>query len=103
MKRILIATSLSALLGSAAFGDIVYVTSLTSNCVSTAICGSGQNFDINPNTGLGVYSENPLGAFTSAVASNPTKPPTPGARFFSNSFSNSTPDLGITINPALAV
>ena len=94
---------LVALSSVIAQGDTVYVTSLVSNCVSTTICGNGQNFDFNPLTGGSVYNDNLLGSFTSAVANNPEKPPTVGARFFSNSFSNSTPDVGVTINPVLGV
>lgn len=103
MKKTVLTLGLVALAGVAARGDTVYVTSLTSNCVSTTICGNGQNFDLNPDTGASIYNESGLGSFTSAVANNPEKPPTPGARFFSNSFSNSTPDSGITINPVLGV
>lgn len=103
MKNNVLSLLLLASAVAAARGDTVYVTSLTSNCVSSATCGQGQNFDVNPETGLGVYNENGLGSFTSAIANNPEKPPTPGARFFSNSFSNSTPDVGITINPVLGV
>lgn len=103
MKKLFLSLLLAALAGATVRADIVYVTSTTSNCVSSAICGQGQNFDVNPNTSLAIYNENALGAFTGAIASNPTKPPTPGARYFSNSFSNTTPDVGVTINPALGV
>lgn len=81
--------------------DTVFVTSNTSNCASASVCGQSPNFDVNPNTGMYVYTDNGFGSFTSAIATSDGKPPTPGARFFSNSFSNSTPDLGITLNPAL--
>jgi len=103
MKRPILSLFLVALSGVVAQGDTVYVTSLISNCVSTAICGNGQNFEFNPQTGGYIYNDNSLGSFTSAVANNTEKPPTVGARFFSNSFSNSTPDAGITINPVLGV
>ncbi len=103
MKKHLLALSILALVGQSLLADVVYVTALTSNCVNSTTCGQGQNFDINPLTGLSIYNENALGSFTSAVSTNPEKPATPGARFFSNSFSNSTPDQGITINPVLGV
>ncbi len=103
MKKTVLSLGLVALTGIVARGDTVYVTSLTSNCTSTAVCGQIANPEFNPQTGLGIYNENALGSFTSAVANNPEKPPTPGARFFSNSFSNSTPDVGVTINPVLGV
>lgn len=85
---------------SPARADIVYVTSNVSNCAAGAECQI-INQDFNPNTGYPVYTDNGYGAFTSAKATAPAKPPTAGGRYFSNSFSNSTPDIGITLNPAL--
>ncbi|NOS69456.1 MAG: hypothetical protein HOP33_05935 [Verrucomicrobia bacterium] len=103
MKKLLIGAITLGFISSSALADNVYVTALTSNCTSSAICGQNANADINPNTSLPVYSEGILGSFTTAISTVPYKSPTPGARFFSNSFSNSTPDLGITLRPALAV
>lgn len=93
-----------AVVGNAFGAEVVFVTSTTSNCVSSADCGSGANPDVNPNTGYYIYNDNGMGAFTSArVTTVPDKPNTPGARYFSNSFSNSIPDIygGVTIHPAL--
>ncbi len=84
--------------------ETVFVTANTSNCVSSADCGSGANPDINFYSGYPIYSDNGLGSFTSArVTTVPDKPNTPGARYFSNGFSNSTPELytAITISPPL--
>ena len=103
MKKILLAASLVALLGRPAFADVVYVTANTSNCTSSASCGTGANPDTNPNSGQAIFNDNGFGAFTSAISAVPGKPPTPGARYFSNGFSNSTPDFGITLQPALGV
>jgi hypothetical protein len=90
--------------GSIALGEVVYVTSNTSNCTSTTVCGNGANQDLNVNGRL-VYNENSLAAgFTTAVAGTPDKPLNAGgARYFSIAFSNSTPDLGLTISPTLGV
>ncbi len=103
MKKILLTVSSAVLLTSAAWADVVYVTANTSNCVSTVDCGNGPNQDLNPSTGAPIYTDNSLGAFTGAISAVPGKPPTPGARYFSNGFSNSTPDLGITLSPTLGV
>jgi hypothetical protein len=89
-----------------ASADVVYVTALTSNCTSTTICGNGPNPSLN-SMGTNVYLEPTaagiLGSFTSAISTAPGKPTEPGARFFSNTFSNSTPDAGVTIAPTLGV
>ena len=47
-----------------------------------------------------------MGNYTSAKASGSgvaDKPATPGSRYFSNAFSNSTPDFGVTLSPMLGV
>ena len=103
MKRSFLNLFLLASVGSAAFADVVYVTSNTSNCAASSVCGQGANADLNVNGGR-VFNDNALSSFTSAVASTPDKPLNAGgARFFSNSFSNTTPDLGMTISPTLGV
>jgi hypothetical protein len=103
MKRSVLALLVLASVGSVASADVVYVTSNTSNCSSTTVCGNGPNQDVNVN-GIKVFNDNALSSFTSAVASTPDKPLNAGgARFFSNSFSNTTPDLGMTISPTLGV
>jgi hypothetical protein len=98
---------LLAVLGlSSASADIVYVTGCVSNCTSTTICGNLPNSDINIYSGNMIYNENALGNFTSAKATGAgvaDKPTTPGSRYFSNSFSNSTPDMGVTLSPMLSV
>ena len=51
-----------------------------------------------------VFNDNALSAYTSALASTPDKPLNAGgARYLSNSFSNTTPDFGLTISPTLGV
>jgi hypothetical protein len=93
MKRSVLTLLVLASVGSVAFADVVYVTSNTSNCTASAVCGQGANQDLNVN-GVKVFNDNALSSFTSAVASTPDKPLNAGgARFFSNSFSNTTPDL----------
>jgi len=83
--------------------DVVYVTSNTSNCTANAVCGQGANPDLNINGGL-IFNDNALSSYTTALASTPDKPLNAGgARFFSNSFSNTTPELGLTISPTLGV
>ena len=83
--------------------DTVYVTVMTSNCVSTATCGTAANGDLNP-LGINVFlEEGGWGAYTSAKAGTADKVIVPGAFYHSNSFSNSTPDLGIVLSPGLAV
>jgi hypothetical protein len=94
-----------AMLGVAsADADIVYITGCVSNCASTTVCGNGVNSDVNPNSGFLVFNDNAYSSYTSAKATGSgvaDKPTTPGSRYFSNSFSNSTPDLGVTLSPAL--
>lgn len=98
---LLIGAAVAALPVSAV--EVVYVTSNTSNCTATAVCGNGANQDLNVN-GVRVFNDNGLSSYTSALASTPDKPLNAGgARFFSNSFSNTTPDLGLTISPTLGV
>jgi hypothetical protein len=94
---------LSSLATTAAFADTVYVTGCISNCVSTTSCGSSINTDINPFWGVGVYQDIYSG-YTSAKASGSgvaDKPITPGSRYFSNGFSNSTPDTAVILSPSL--
>lgn len=87
--------------------DTVYVTGCVSNCVSTTVCGNGANAALNPNTGFYVFNDmGGFGAYTSAKASGSgvaDKPITPGSRYLSNTFSNSTPDYGVMLSPALGV
>ncbi len=102
LKSIWAALLLAAFGATSAVADIVYVTSTCSNATSTTVCASAINPDLNPNA-IPVYSD-AGGGFTSAISTKSDGPLTPGARFFSNSFSNSTPDIqGITIAPALTV
>jgi hypothetical protein len=111
MKRINSLTKLSVALAFAVLGaisakaDIVFVTSTCSNAASTTVCGSPVNPDWNPNTGYFVYDDSNANSagFTAAKATTPDKPETPGGRYFSNTFSNTTPELGITLAPALGV
>jgi len=85
MKRSFLNLFLLASVGSAAFADVVYVTSNTSNCAASSVCGQGANADLNVNGGR-VFNDNALSSFTSAVASTPDKPLNAGgARFFSKS------------------
>jgi hypothetical protein len=107
MKRTIL-KSISAALFLAAFGattvvaDIVYVTSTCSNATSTTVCGSDINPDLNANS-VRVYTDSAAG-FTGAISTKPDGPITPGGRYFSNGFSNTTPDIeGITISPVLQV
>jgi hypothetical protein len=88
-------------LHSNAKAEFVYVTSTPSNCTSVAECGANRNDEVNSITFLPLYSEPSAGDFTSAIALAPGKPTTPGARYFSSSFSNSTPEFGIQLNPPL--
>lgn len=101
MKTRLLTLIATAAIGGTALADFVYVTSTPSNCVDTATCGD-VNGDYNVNFSP-VYNENGMGNFTSAVSLAPGKPATAGARYFSISFTNSNPDLGVTINPTLGV
>jgi PA14 domain/Bacterial Ig domain len=98
------ATLLLAVFGSTpAVADIVYVTAMSSNCVSTTTCGALANADKNA-LGNPVYlDEGGWGAYTSAKAGNSDKVTVPGARYHSNGFSNSTPDLGIMLSPGLGI
>lgn len=102
MKRTLIALT-SLLLVSATYADVVYITSNTSNCTATAVCGSGANPDLNINGG-NVFSEIG-GAFTAALANVPDKPLNAGgARYYSATFTNAAATLtGITLSPTLGV
>lgn len=104
LYRRLITTLFSAALTAVSVSaDVVYVTSNTSNCTATAVCGNLANQDVNINGGR-VFNDNGLSSYTSALASTPGKPLNAGgARFFSNSFSNTTPELGLTISPTLGV
>jgi hypothetical protein len=102
MKKLSAVLLLAAVGATSVVADTVYVTSTCSNATSTTVCGSAINPDYNAN-GVLVYTDSSPG-FTSAVSTKPDGPLTPGARYFSNSFSNSTPDIeGITINPVLQV
>lgn len=107
MKTRLYPRLIPALIGAAlttmsVCADIVYVTSNTSNC-TFAVCGNAVNPDFNIN-GTPVFNDIALSSYTSALASTPDKPLNAGgARFFSNSFSNTTPELGVTVAPTLGV
>lgn len=83
--------------------DVVYVTSMTSNCTSTTVCGNGANPDLNIN-GENVFSEIG-GAFTAALCTTPDKPKNAGgARYYSTTFTNAASNLqGITLRPTLGV
>jgi hypothetical protein len=96
---------LTALSASTALAEIVYVTSTCSNVTSTTICGVNINNDYNETTWYKVYEEGSGlgGSFTSAKSTTPDKPTTPGARYWSTGWTNSTPDLGVVISPNLAV
>lgn len=103
-KSISAALLLAAFAATPAAADVVYVTSTCSNATSTTACGSDINPDHNANSILVYYDT--LGGFTSAVSTKPDGPLTPGGRYFSNGFSNSTPDgtvEGIIISPVLQV
>ena len=102
------AVLLLASMGTApSFADTVYVSGCVSNCVSTTSCGSGENPNTNPDTGNPVYTDNGLSGYTSAKASGAAvadKPVTPGSRYFSTAFTNSSnPTYGIAVNPSVAV
>jgi hypothetical protein len=98
---------LASLGASAALADTVYVSGCVSNCVSTTSCGNGPNMNLNPDTGFFIYTDNDVGAFTSAKASGSAvadKPVTPGSRYFGVGFTNyTTPDFGVAVNPHLGV
>src|SRR5664279_4275039 len=102
LKTISAGLLLTALGASTALADIVYVTSTCSNATSTAVCNSAINPDLNAN-GFPVYTDGASG-FTGAISTKPDGPVTPGARYFSFSFTNSSPDIdGFTVNPVLGV
>jgi hypothetical protein len=109
MKRTNFIGKLAAVIALAALGtisakaDIVFVTSTCSNAASTTVCSSPINRDINPLTGYYNYDDNFAAGFTAAKCTTPDKPETPGGRYFIGSWSNSTPELGITLAPALGV
>jgi hypothetical protein len=69
--------------------DIIYVT-------SRSVHGPGPNDD-------GTYADNGFGNDSSALSTAPGVPARNGSRYFSNSFSNSSPDLGITLSPTLGL
>jgi len=103
MKKSFVTLIASFLVGSTALADVVYVTACVSNCVSTTSCGNGPNPDYNLLGQLIYNDEGGFGAYTSAKAGTADKAIVPGSRYHSNGFSNSTPDLGITLWPSLAV
>jgi hypothetical protein len=80
--------------------ETVFITATTSNCTSSANCGQGFNLDVN-SQGAPVYLEEIAASFTSAISVASDKPATPGARFYSNTYSNSSPDSGLMISPTL--
>ncbi|HRT58800.1 MAG TPA: hypothetical protein P5038_19410 [Candidatus Paceibacterota bacterium] len=106
-RKSLIALSLGLVIAAGStfptLGEIVYVTACVSNCVSTTACGNGVNQDVNLVGNLVYQDEGSFGAYTSAKAGTPDKAVVPGSRYHGNSFSNSTPDLGIVLSPSLAV
>jgi hypothetical protein len=89
-RRLVIAVLLVLFMLSNLAADVVYVTSRPSPR------GNGPNDD-------GTYNDNGFGDDTTALSSVPDAPPRRGSRYFSNSFSNSTPDFGITITPTLGL
>jgi hypothetical protein len=74
---------------SGASGDVVYVT-------ARGLHGPGPNDD-------GTYADNGFGNDSTAMSTAPGAPARNGSRYFSNSFSNSTPDLAITLSPTLGL
>jgi len=70
--------------------DVAYVTSRPQPR------GKGPNTD-------GTYNDSDFADDTTAYSTAPGAPPRTGSRYFSNSFSNSTPDYGITITPTLGL
>ena len=86
---ILSALLLTAFTAANVAADVVYVT-------SRSLHGPGPNDD-------GTYADNGLGNDSSAMSTAPGVPARNGSRYFSISFSNSTPDLGITISPTLGL
>jgi hypothetical protein len=82
----LLAMMLAAVIASA---DVVYVT-------SRSLHGPGPNDN-------GTYADNGLGEDSTAMSTAPGVPARNGSRYFSISFSNSTPDFGITLSPTLGI
>jgi hypothetical protein len=89
-RRLTLLSVLLAILAMNLSADVVYVTSRPQPR------GNGPNDD-------GTYNDNNFGDDTSAKSTAPGVPSRSGSRYFSNSFSNSTPDYGITISPALGL
>ena len=87
--RIILVFLLTASTVANVAADVVYVT-------SRSLHGPGPNDD-------GTYADNGLGNDSSAMSTAPGVPARNGSRYFSNSFSNSTPDLGITLSPTLGL
>jgi hypothetical protein len=97
-SKTFVAVLVLAMVGAAsALADVVYVTTMPTNCTSTTVCGSG------PQT-YGSYDEHGFGNFTSAKSSVIDAPsPRPGCRYFSNLYSNSVPSMGVDVSPTLGV
>ena len=92
----ILALLLLAAVGSAAVGaNIYYITARPTPS------GTGANPALNPNTSQPLYTEETAGNDTGAKSTASDALPRDGGRYFSNSFSNSTPDLGILLSPAL--
>src|SRR5574339_17513 len=87
--RILLVLLLTAFTAAKLAADVVYVT-------ARSLHGPGPNDD-------GTYADNGFGDDSSAMSTAPGVPPRNGSRYFSISFSNSTPDLGITLSPTLGL
>jgi hypothetical protein len=87
--RIILVFLLTASTVANVAADVVYVT-------SRSLHGPGPNSD-------GTYADNGFGNDSSAMSTAPGVPARNGSRYFSNSFSNSTPDLGITLSPTLGL
>ncbi len=94
---------LAAFGATSAVADVVYVTATCSNATSTTVCGSAVNPDYNLVGNLVYNDEGSYGGYTSAKAGTLDKVTVPGGRYHSNSFSNSTPDIGIVLSPSLGV
>jgi hypothetical protein len=90
IMRLLSAFLLAVFTAASLAADVVYVTSRPQPR------GNGPNGD-------GTYFDYDLGNDTTAKSTAPGVPPRSGSRYFSNSFSNSTPDYGITITPTLGL
>ena len=87
--RILSAFLLAVFTAANVAADVVYVT-------SRSLHGPGPNDD-------GTYADNGFGDDSSAKSTVLDAPDRNGSRYFSISFSNSTPDVGITISPTLGL